>query len=117
MREEGVSPVRSSSVLLHVQTDDLMGGSGIFSNLFISRQVDLAVQKDVAVRTISDLALPGLFALFFLPGTLFVYFKASIALIANVLGSSDIFICEPRVADNVCVISLSICSMRVIGLS
>jgi len=72
-----VSPVRASSVLLQVQTDDVWVGSDIFSDLFISRQVDLAVQTDVAVRAISNLVALGLFALFFLPGTLFVYFEAS----------------------------------------
>ena len=77
MREERVSPVRASSVLLQVQTDDVWVGSDIFSDLFISRQVDLAVQTDVAVRAISNLVALGLFALFFLPGTLFVYFEAS----------------------------------------
>jgi len=77
MREERVSPVRASFVLLQVQTDDVMVGSDIFSELFISRQVDLAIQTDVAVRAISNLVALGLFALFFLPGTLFVYFEAS----------------------------------------
>lgn len=72
-----MSPVRASSVLLQVQTDDVWVGSDIFSDLFISRQVDLAVQTDVAVRAISNLVALGLFALFFLPGTLFVYFEAS----------------------------------------
>ena len=72
-----MSPIRASSVLLQVQTDDVWVGSDIFSDLFISRQVDLAVQTDVAVRAISNLVALGLFALFFLPGTLFVYFKAS----------------------------------------
>ena len=72
-----MSPVRASSVLLQVQTDDVWVGSDIFSDLFISRQVDLAVQTDVAVRAISNLGALGLFALFFLPGTLFVYFEAS----------------------------------------
>jgi len=77
MREKRVSPVRASFVLLQVQTDDVMVGSDIFSELFISRQVDLAIQTDVAVRAISNLVALGLFALFFLPGTLFVYFEAS----------------------------------------
>ena len=72
-----MSPVRASSVLLQVQTDDVWVGSDIFSDLFISRQVDLAVQTDVAVRAISNLVALSLFALFFLPGTLFVYFEAS----------------------------------------
>ena len=72
-----MSPVRASSVLLQVQTDDVWVGSDIFSDLFISRQVDLAVQTDVEVMAISNLVALGLFALFFLPGTLFVYFEAS----------------------------------------
>ena len=50
-----------------------MGGSGIFSDIFISRQVDLAVQTDVAIRTISDLVVLGLFTLFFFGNIIFLH--------------------------------------------